>query len=84
MKYFVICVKQVLQIKAIDVENICNELNKLFIQESKFINKFIFNDKEFGFIAKLDDMTFGEYVDLDNYISDWQLMHKAMGVLYEL
>ena len=74
--------KQVLQIKAIDVENICNELNKLFIQESKFINKFIFNDKEFGFIPKLDDMTFGEYVDLDNYISDWQLMHKAMGVLY--
>lgn len=74
--------KQVLQIKAIDVENICNELNKLFIQESKFINKFIFNDKEFGFIPKLDDMTFGEYVDLDNYISDWQLMHKAMSVLY--
>ena len=74
--------KQVLQIKAFDVENICNELNKLFIQESKFINKFNFNDKEFGFIPKLDDMTFGEYVDLDNYISDWQLMHKAMSVLY--
>ena len=74
--------KQVLHIKAFDVENICNELNKLFSQESKFINKFNFNDKEFGFIPKLDDMTFGEYVDLDNYISDWQLMHKAMSVLY--
>lgn len=74
--------KQVLQIKAIDVDNICNELNKLFTQDSKFIDKFNLNDHEFGFIPKLDEMTFGEYVDLDNYISDWQLMHKAMGVLF--
>lgn len=74
--------KQVLQIKAIDVDNICNELNKLFTQDSKFIDKFNLNDLEFGFIPKLDEMTFGEYVDLDNYISDWQLMHKAMGVLF--
>ena len=27
-------------------------------------------------------MTFGEYVDLDNYLADWQLMHKAMAVLF--
>ena len=27
-------------------------------------------------------MTFGEYVDLDTYLADWQLMHKAMSVLY--
>ena len=33
-------------------------------------------------MPKLDDMTFGEYVDLDNYLADWQLMHKAMSVLY--
>lgn len=37
---------------------------------------------EFGFIPKLDDMTFGEYVDLDTFISDWEQMHKAMAVLY--
>lgn len=37
---------------------------------------------EFGFIPKLDEMTFGEYVDLDNFISDWEQMHKAMAVLY--
>ena len=27
-------------------------------------------------------MSFGEYVDLDTYISDWQNIHKAMAVLY--
>jgi hypothetical protein len=40
------------------------------------------NGKEFGFIPKLDDISFGEYVDLDTYLADWESMHKAMGVLF--
>jgi len=74
--------KQVLQIKAIDINNICEEIKKLFNQEPKFIDRFNLNNKEFGFIPKLDDITFGEYVDLDTYIADWDLMHKAMSVLF--
>ena len=27
-------------------------------------------------------MSFGEFIDLDNNISDWQNMHKAMAVLF--
>jgi hypothetical protein len=27
-------------------------------------------------------MTLGEYIDLDNTLSDWQTMHKAMSVLF--
>jgi len=74
--------KQVLQIKAIDINNICESINKLFEQKPKFINKFNLNGKEFGFIPKLDDMSFGEYIDLDTYIADWELMHKAISVLF--
>jgi hypothetical protein len=40
------------------------------------------NSVKFGFIPKLDDITLGEFVDLDNYIGDWQQIHKAMAVLY--
>ena len=36
----------------------------------------------FGMIPSLDEMTFGEYVDLENFMSDWDNMHKAMAVLY--
>ena len=36
----------------------------------------------FGMIPALDEMTFGEYVDLESFISDWSNMHKAMAVLY--
>ena len=74
--------KQVLQIKATDINNICEELSKLFNNEPKFIDRFTLNDKEFGFIPKLDDISFGEYVDLDTYLADWELMHKAIAVLY--
>ena len=27
-------------------------------------------------------MSFGEYIDLDNFLGDWDKMHKAMSVLY--
>jgi len=74
--------KKVLQIKASDINNICEELTKLFNNEPKFIDRFTLNDKEFGFIPKLDDISFGEYVDLDTYLADWDLMNKAIGVLY--
>ena len=37
---------------------------------------------EYGFIPVLDDMTLGEYVDLDENFTDWDKMHKAMSVLF--
>ena len=37
---------------------------------------------EFGFIPSLDDMTLGEYVDLDGVIGDWDNMHKALAIMY--
>jgi hypothetical protein len=37
---------------------------------------------EFGFMPNMDEMSLGEYVDLEKYISDWGTMHKAMAVLY--
>lgn len=63
-----------------------SHLESLFEAEPKFVNRFVFRtpdgDQEMGFIPKLDDMTFGEYVDLDKYMSDWQKMHRAMAVLF--
>tara|TARA_R110001592_G_scaffold27824_1_gene103141 strand:+ start:14550 stop:15221 length:672 start_codon:yes stop_codon:yes gene_type:complete len=74
--------KQVLQIKVEDMNIITETLSKMFDQKTKLINRFTYNDIEFGFIPKLDDMTFGEYVDLDTYLNDWQQMDKAMSVLF--
>ena len=56
--------KTVLQIKATDIDNITNTINNLFKEEPEFIDRFKYNGVEFGFIPKLDEITFGEYVDL--------------------
>ena len=78
-----VTLKQVMQIKAKDIESIVAQISKLFNEKnSKFIDRFNYQDQEFGFVPELSEMTFGEYVDLDNYLSDWQLMHKAMSVLF--
>ena len=37
---------------------------------------------EFGMIPDLNNISFGEYIDLDRYISDWAQMHKAMAILF--
>jgi hypothetical protein len=37
---------------------------------------------EFGFIPNLEEMSFGEYVDLDHNIGKIESFHKAMAVLY--
>jgi len=75
--------KEVAEIRYKDVVDITNSLGKMFdVKNHKFINRFKMGGVEFGFIPNLDDMTFGEYTDLDTYITDWDEMHKAMAVLY--
>jgi len=37
---------------------------------------------EFGFIPKLDEMTYGEWQDLETYMLDNKNLHRAMAVLY--
>tara|TARA_R110001583_G_scaffold69161_3_gene196334 strand:- start:382 stop:1053 length:672 start_codon:yes stop_codon:yes gene_type:complete len=74
--------KNVLNIKYTSINTITKHLNKLFEQKPKFISSFKRGDLEFAFIPKLDDMTFGEYVDLDSTLTEWETMDKAMGVLF--
>jgi hypothetical protein len=72
----------VLMIRANDIDKITQNINTLFEKEPKFIDRFVKKGIKFGFIPKLDEITFGEYVDLDTYLNDWDNIHKAMNVLY--
>jgi len=74
--------KDVANIKRKDVASITSNLGVLFNSDHKLIERFKIGNLEFGFIPNLDDMTQGEYVDLDSYITNWEEMHKAMAVLY--
>ena len=74
--------KDVASIRYKDVVEINQNINNLFTKENKFIQRFKMGGVEFGFIPNLDDMSTGEYMDLDAYITDWDTMHNAMAVLY--
>ena len=68
--------------KATDITEICNILNNMFDTEHQLVNKFRLNGVDYGFIPELDDMTFGEYVDLDTFIGDNDNLHRAANVLF--
>lgn len=65
-----------------DVRNIVNEINKVLLEEPEFLQRFNFEDVDYGFIPNLDDISFGEYIDLDENMNSWDSMHRAMSVLY--
>lgn len=74
--------KYVNQMKAIDVKEIIQILTQMLDNKPSLVNLFKMDGVEFGFIPDLDDMTFGEYVDLDTFIGDTNNLHRAMNVLY--
>ena len=64
------------------VEKITAELTAMFNDTPPLVQRFTMNGVEYGFIPELDDMTLGEYIDLDTYISDIDSLQVAMNVLY--
>jgi hypothetical protein len=74
--------KDVAKIKVTDVNEILEHLNKILQQRTPLKNTFKLAGVEFGFIPKLEDITSGEYIDLENYLSDVDTLHQAMAVLY--
>jgi hypothetical protein len=74
--------KDIANIKHKQVMEITASINEMFKVNHKLIPRFKMGGVEFGFIPNLDEMTQGEFIDLDTYISDWQQMHKAMAVLF--
>ena len=74
--------KHVTKMRWKDVQEITLTLSKMFDEDSKFTKMFTLDQVQYGFIPNLDEITFGEFVDLDTYLQDWQQMDKAMSVLF--
>lgn len=74
--------KYVSQFKRKQIVEIVTAINKLFDKIPPFKNQFVLDGTEYGFIPNLDDISQGEYMDLDNYITDWRDLHRSMAVMY--
>jgi len=68
--------------KMSSVTAIIEILSELLESTPKHQEKFTIGSTEYGFIPDLNDMSLGEYIDLDNNASNWEQMHVAMNVLY--
>ena len=82
-----ITMKEAYKLPMTEFTSVIRHINELFNVEHKLHNKFNMIDPDgnnvtFGFIPKLEDMSMGEFIDLEKYLGDWQQMHKAMAVLY--
>ena len=74
--------KDVARIRIADIDDLLLHLNNLLQQKPKLTRTFKLGVYEFGFIPKLEDMTSGEFIDLENYLSNTETLHKAMAVLF--
>jgi hypothetical protein len=65
-----------------DFNEIVLQISEVLKQQPRFIQRFIYNGKEYGFIPNLDDIPAGEYIDLETYLKSEETYSKAMNVLY--
>ena len=68
--------------KADDILSISTDIFTMISVKHPLVKRLSFRGKEYGFVPNLEEMSFGEYIDLDSYLSDMQSLHKTIGVLY--
>ena len=74
--------KEVVKMKLTSVNELIIHFKNIFAEKPKFKPTFKIGEIEYGFITDLENISFGEYVDLDNYLAKWDDFHKAMAVMY--
>jgi hypothetical protein len=70
------------KVRLVDATNVLTVLSKTLNQKPELTKFFELKGTKYGFIPALNDISLGEFVDLDNYMKDWATMHRAMAVLY--
>jgi hypothetical protein len=74
--------KDIVKMKLTSLNELITHFKNLFEQKPKFQPTFKIGTQEFGFITNLEEISFGEYVDLENNLLKWENYHKAMAVMY--
>ena len=74
--------KDVLNIDAKEAQDIAIEIYAVLNQKAEFKDKFELNGVEYGFIPNLEDLSLGEYIDLETYLKDQKNLHKVAAVMY--
>ena len=74
--------KQIDGMSQSDFDKLSKQIDEALNKPSVFKERFEMNDVAFGFHPNLDRMTTAEYVDLMNYNSEPETLHKLMAILF--
>ncbi len=75
--------KGVFELKATDVSRLVANITEVLEHHpEELIPTFTLQGVKYGFIPKLDDMSYGEYQDLVEYVNHPKTWHLAMAVMY--
>jgi hypothetical protein len=77
-----VSLKDVLNIPAKDADKVLSIINKAFEEKPNLIRRFDLLGVDMGFEPQLENISLGAYIDVEDNISDWGRMHKAMAALY--
>ena len=70
------------QVQQDDANKVVKIIVDLLSEEPQRLECFTIDNIVFGWVPRLDDLNFGEFLDLNNNITSWDNMVTAMGVLY--
>ena len=72
----------IMKMKPEDVKETAGHIAGLFEGDNSLQSKFEMNGVTYGFIPKLDDITYGENKDLTTFLGDTKNLHLSMAVMY--
>ena len=75
-------VSDLTQIENKHVNYLVDEVTKVLNTKPTFQNTFTLGSKNFGFVPNLDAISYGENLDITNYMKENQTLHFAMAVLF--
>jgi len=73
---------EVAKIKLKDLNGLIKHFTEVFSEKPQLIRNFKIKNIEFAFIPNLENISFGEYVDIEHHLKDWSTYHKAMAVMF--
>ena len=73
---------EVLKIRVTSLNDLIEHFTTIFSEKTELVERFTLDGVEYGHIPKLEDMSFGEYIDLETNIADFDSYHIAMSTFY--
>lgn len=77
-----VSVEDIKKISSKDFIDISNQLTNVLKETPVHVERFVINGVEFGFIPNLENITAGEYIELDTLFKDEETYLEQMAVMY--